>query len=406
MSRRPRILFFAEAVTLAHITRPLVLAKSLNTNEYEVHFACADGYKTFFNDTDFTVWTIDTIPSQQFMEALDSGSRLYDYQTLCNYLEDDLRIIDAVSPDLIVGDFRLSLAVSAPLRKVPYVAITNAHWSPWASSDFPMPEHPMTSLVGVNTANFVFQIVRPAIFKYHGIPINRLRRRHGLQPLGDLRHAYTHGDYTLYADLPALIPTHDDRPTTHSYIGPVLWSPDMALPDWWNKIDPDKPCVYITLGSSGRSDLLPLVTKAMGKLSLTAIVATAGRLELDNLPANVYVADYLPGLEAARKADLVICSGGSATAYQALSQGTPILGIAANMDQYLTMSAIERAGAGRLLRAGQTTTKRLMVMTKEILKDGTSQRSASLLAQEINFWEEQTAFAAFVDRWAKSSVHK
>ena len=136
MSRRQRILFFAEAVTLAHVTRPLVLARSLDPERYEVHFACAAGYDFLFKDGEFTRWSIDTISTERFLHALATGSRLYDYQTLTDYLEDDLRVLDAVSPDLVVGDFRLSLAVSAPLRKVPYAAIANAHWSPWATSGF------------------------------------------------------------------------------------------------------------------------------------------------------------------------------------------------------------------------------------------------------------------------------
>ena len=36
---KPRILFVAEAVTLAHVARPAVLAQSLDRDVYEVFFA-------------------------------------------------------------------------------------------------------------------------------------------------------------------------------------------------------------------------------------------------------------------------------------------------------------------------------------------------------------------------------
>lgn len=396
MRRRQRILFFAEAVTLAHVTRPLVLARSLDTDKYEVHFACADGYDYLFDDTGFTRWTIDTIPSERFLHALATGSRLYDYQTLSNYLEDDLRVIDAVSPDFVVGDFRLSLAVSASLRQVPYAAVANAHWSPWAISGFPLPEHPMASIFGVRLANALFQMVRPAIFSYHGMPMNRLRRRHGLPALGDLRHIYTHGDYTLYTDIPAMIPTSSDCPSSHRYIGPVIWSPDMPLPDWWDSLSKDKPCVYVTLGSSGRSDLLPGVVEALGQLPLTAMVATAGRKQLEHVPDNIYVADYLPGLAAAQRADLVICSGGSATAFQALSQGVPVLGIAANLDQYLTMNGICRVGAGQLLRAGRTNSAAVSGQVTDMLGDEDYCTAAKQVAGQFATYDAASRFATFV----------
>ena len=397
MTRRKRILFFAEAVTLAHVTRPLVLAGALDTSRYDIHFACTDGYDWLLESSGFSRWSINSISPEQFMHALATGSRLYDFKTLSSYVEDDLRVLDAVSPDLVVGDFRLSLAVSAPLREVPYVALANAHWSPYAISGFPLPEHPMVPIFGVTVANAMFQMVRPAVFAYHGMPMNRLRRRHGLVPLGDLRRVYTHGDYTLYKDVPELIPTNNDRPANHRYIGPVLWSPEVPSPDWWDSLDPHKPCIYVTLGSSGNVDLLPAVVEALGQLPVTAMVATAGRQELGQVPDNIHVSDYLPGQDAARRADLVICSGGSATAYQALSEGVPVLGIAANMDQYLTMNGICAAGAGRLIRAGQTNAKAVYESVKDLLGDEKYRHAARQIAEQFRQYDAPTRFCSFIE---------
>lgn len=46
-ARRRRILFVAEAVTLAHVVRPFALAQSLDPSRYEVHFACDPRYNSF-----------------------------------------------------------------------------------------------------------------------------------------------------------------------------------------------------------------------------------------------------------------------------------------------------------------------------------------------------------------------
>jgi UDP:flavonoid glycosyltransferase YjiC (YdhE family) len=48
---RIKILFFAEAVTLAHVGRPIALAQSLDPARFDVHVACADGYEFCFNGT-------------------------------------------------------------------------------------------------------------------------------------------------------------------------------------------------------------------------------------------------------------------------------------------------------------------------------------------------------------------
>src|SRR5207302_1310294 len=55
------------------------------------------------------------------------------------------------------------------------------------------------------------------------------------------------------------------------------------------------------------------------------------------------------------RAEVVICNGGSSTAYQALAEGTPVVGLPFNLDQYLAMTTIEQAGAGVLVRSGTAT---------------------------------------------------
>src|SRR5207244_2060828 len=118
---------------LAHVVRPLVLAQSLDPDKYEVHFACAEGFDFAFKGTNVTRWPIHSISSERFLKALADGARLYEADTLTRYVQDDLALLEKVRPDLVVGDFRLSLAVSAPVAKVPYAALVNAHWSPYST---------------------------------------------------------------------------------------------------------------------------------------------------------------------------------------------------------------------------------------------------------------------------------
>jgi UDP:flavonoid glycosyltransferase YjiC (YdhE family) len=394
---RRRVLFMAEATTLAHVTRPMVLARALDAAQYEIHFACAQGYDNFLADSPFTRWPLWSIPPQQFLDALARGRPLYDQPTLERYVEADFEVLDAVRPDLVVGDFRLSLAVSAAVRRIPYAALTNAHWSPYSSlGPLPLPEHPLARVVGVTAATLMFRAVSPLVFSRHALPLNRLRRRHGLEPLGDLRHAYTHGDFTLYADTPGLVPTAN-LPANHLYLGPVLWSPRTELPPWWAELPQDQPLVYVTLGSSGQATLLPEIVEALAHLPLLAAVATAGRVPADALPAGVRAAAYLPGQEAARRSQVVICNGGSATVYQALAEGVPVLGIASNMDQHLTMQAVRQAGAGILLRAGKADRRAVRRAVQALLAPPDYRQAAGRVAAEFTRFDAPSRFSTFVD---------
>jgi UDP:flavonoid glycosyltransferase YjiC (YdhE family) len=135
----------------------------------------------------------------------------------------------------------------------------------------------------------------------------------------------------------------------------VPWSPRVALSPALTQGDPAWPLVYVTLGSSGDVDALPAVLAGLEGLPLRGVLSTAGRRPPGEVPANFRVAEYVPGDVLARQAAFVVTNGGSATGYQALAAGAPVLGIPSNLDQYLTMQAIARAGAGVLLRSGGLT---------------------------------------------------
>lgn len=392
---KKRILFMAEAVTLAHVSRLAVLAESLDPSMYEVHFACEDGYDFVFKNKHFQRWHLPCASPAEFLRKLASGNRLYDYSTLQNYIEQDSELIGKVRPDAIIGDFRLSLAISAPVNKVPYVTVTNAYWSPYAQQQFPLPEHPMVRLCGVTLAELCFRAARPAIFAYHIRPLNALRRRHGLPAFDSLPDAYTHADYTLYADLPELVPTRN-LPSNHHYIGPIVWSPDIASPSWYDKVQTDSQSIYVTFGSSGRFDLLPEVIDALSPMPVNVFVATAGRCSLPGkLPDNVYVATYLPDTFAGLS-DLVICNGGSPTVYQALVKGKPVIGIASNMDQFLNMKYVSRAGAGLLLRAGRTSSTKVRSAVETLLRGNEYRAAARHIAAAAAQYSTPSRFREFM----------
>lgn len=369
MSYRRRILFFAEAVTLAHVARPMALAKSLDPTLYEVHFACDARYYQLLGDLPFTCHPLRSISSDKFLNRLSKGSPLYSTDTLHTYVEEDLKIIRIVKPDVVIGDFRLSLAVSARLAQIPYLTITNAYWSPYAKQRFPVPDIPLTKVMGIKLAQGLFNIIRPLAFTYHTLPLNKVRRKYGLPRISlNLRQIYTYADHTLYADIPELIPTFN-LPPHHHYIGPILWSPAVSPPNWWDEVPKDRPILYVTLGSSGQIHLLPTVLEALADLPVTIMAATAGRIQLNSIPKNAFIADYLPGREAAARANLVMCNGGSLTAYQALAEGKPVIGIASNLDQYLNISMIQNAGAGKLLRSGKISVSSIKQTVEMILRD-------------------------------------
>jgi UDP:flavonoid glycosyltransferase YjiC (YdhE family) len=365
-----RILLIAEAVTLAHVARPLCFASGLDRRRYEVAIAAAPRAAEHIHAAGQKHLPLFTIEPAQFLAALARGAPVYDTATLERYVDADLELIEAFRPDLVVGDFRLSLSVSARLAAVPYLSIASAYWSPhYSPPRWTVPDLPLSRLLPLALAQPLFAAVRPIAFAAHCRPLNAVRRRRGLAPLpSDLRVVYTDADWVAYADLPELFPM-PQRPAAHRFVGPALWEPHNPPPPWWEAVPADRPVVYLSMGSSGDGRLLPTMVGALSRLPVTLLVATAGAAMPPAVPSNVLAAPYLPGLQACARSTLVVCNGGNLTAYQAAAAGVPVLGVAGNLDQFLNMAAFEAVGAGLTLRADRLSAAALSAAAERMLAE-------------------------------------
>lgn len=343
----------------------------------------------------FAFHAVDGLLPQEFMARLAAGAPLYDEDTLRRSAEADLRIMRALRPDLVIGDFRVSLGLSAASLGVPYANLCNAHWSPHAAQRFPVPDLPVVRLLGERLGGWAVRLGAPAVFRLHAAPFNRLRKAYGLPPVGDLRAMYTLGDWTLYLDLPELAPICA-APMNHRYLGPVTWSPVLRLPEGWGAWRDARPLVYVTLGSSGDVHVLPELLRALEGLPVQAAVATAGRAAGLKPGANVLLADYLPGSLVLEAASVCVFNGGAATGYQALEQGVPVLGLPSNADQFFHTQAIAQAGAGLLLRARTANAPALHAALSRLLKEPAFAARARVLAAKIKEAPAAQAFRCFM----------
>jgi UDP:flavonoid glycosyltransferase YjiC (YdhE family) len=402
---RRRILFVTENITLAQVVRLVTLARALPSDRYEVHFACSDFDELVFQGTEFRRHTLFTIDKEEGFKALARGERLYDVKTLERYVADELRVFDAAKPDLVVGDFRLSLAVSAPLAEVHCASLINAYWSPYARREsWPVPDHPIVRLVGLERAEKYFPQALPKVFGHFAAPLNAVRKRHGLSEFESLSQQLCFGDSVLYPDLPELTPL-EGAPETHHFLGQVDWSPRVPLPAALHDAGAGAPpLVYCTLGSSGDVAVLPLVLEALAGLPIRCVLATAGRAAPQRLPDNVLSFDYLPGSEVAARAALVITNGGSSTGYQALAAGVPVLGIPSNLDQYLAMQAIARVGAGLTVRSGGLTRDQVRKAVIRLLDARPAQAAARELAACFATYECHERFRTVLSNLLGSSI--
>src|SRR5690606_32787468 len=101
-----------------------------------------------------------------------------------------------------------SLGVSAPAAHILYVSVFSAYWSPYRMMRrLPLPEYEfLRSAAAKRLFRLSSPFLEPFFLAYHAAPLNALRRKHGLPPFRNFAEGFTFGDFTLYADLPSLVP--------------------------------------------------------------------------------------------------------------------------------------------------------------------------------------------------------
>lgn len=384
MKQRKKILFFSHAVTMAHISRPLKWIEGLDRENYQVYLASHSSFKKMC-PPGVTFIEIDCIDATQFSRTVVQAAPIYDSATFEKHVREDIEVMEMIKPDIVIGDFRHSLSVSCRLKKIKYVNIANAYWSPDIKMNFPLPEAPAVRSMGETLASKVVPLFLPLLLKFNFYKM-AFKVRKSLHTAGlsftDYRQVITDGDVTVYCDTPSLVPLKKQH-SHERFIGPLVWSMPVALPNWWSTLDPKKKRIFVSLGSSGQADSLPLIVTSLSKLNAEVIVALAGKtLDLPKLP-NVHVTDYLPLEAACENSDLIVCNGGSPMCHAALTYGVPMIGIVCNNDQLLNMAHIQSRGAGRLLRFWNLTAKKITDTAKDVLENPVYLKNSELIRAEF-----------------------
>ena len=343
MSRKPRkILIIAETVTAAHAIRCLDLTRALDPAE--IHFAARDlpeNLRALFPWLRFEPLRTSLTPAE-FATALRAGRIGLDAARLEAQIAEDLGLLRSIRPDEVIGDFRLSLAVSARLAGVRHINLVNAFWHPDAPAPMHAPCVPQIRAAGRALGDPIFRLFRPLFLNSPLRTLNPVLSRHGVPPAASLQELYSSGDTLLHPDPESFFPGWRDARSR--FIGPLTWTPPLALPSWWARVRSDRPTVYFSMGSSGSVEHSDQLVRGLAGLGLQVLWAAGGALPDEEVRDNIYRAPYLPLPEVAKLAHAAVLNGGSAQGYFFLRHKIPFVGVPDNLDQFLFMETLTRAG--------------------------------------------------------------
>ena len=188
--------------------RALEMTNVLRKMGHDVLFASDGYYMKLPREAGFEVLSIKTISPDRVLACSRSGrTNWYDYNLLKECVTEDIKLFDQVKPDLVLGDFRLSLSTSCELASIPLAVTLNAAWTNYYTVRIKAPEHfRVTRILGKRITTWIAPWLKTFIITFDSLPYRRLRREMGLNPPKNIWDIWK-GDLNLLVDIPEYGPT-------------------------------------------------------------------------------------------------------------------------------------------------------------------------------------------------------
>lgn len=212
-------------------------------------------------------------------------------------------------------------------------------------------------------------------------------------------------DRLIVPTVPSFEYPRRDLPAGARFVGLVRPRPCDAFvpPPWWAELDGDRPVVHVTQGTVDNHDLSRLIEPtiiALADADVTVVVSTGGR-DLSAIrvpiPANTYVAEYLPHDQLLPKVDAMVTNGGYGAVQRALAAGVPLVVAGNTEDKPEVAARVAWSGAGINLRTGTPSPAAVRSAVDRIRGDGRYLRNARRLEAAFARRDGIAEIAALVD---------
>jgi UDP:flavonoid glycosyltransferase YjiC (YdhE family) len=396
------VVAFVNAHALAHVSRVVEVGKVLRERGHHLTVAGGGPYLRFAAVEGFDTRELPYLTGEHIHAVVKSGrmDRLYRDADLAGWVRADQSLLRSLAADVVLVDNRISSPTAAEALGRPCVSLMNVHVSrhrriPFNSLRHILPAGPASLLDAADRwENAVEHVV------YHHLvvsPMNRVRADLGLAP----RHgaAMEEGDWTLFPDIPEFNPTTPLPPRTR-FIGPITWRAGRSGSRGLERLDPERPTAYLTLGSGGLLRLMDNLS-ALRRSPIQFVLAVGNDRPLPPAPSNVHLLPYVDVDRLLPQCDAVICHGGNGTLYQALAHGLPVAGFATHAEQSHGLKRIQELGLGLayhendLIREGMDL---LLRASERVMRDERYRCAAQEFSRYFPRWNGAETAADVVER--------
>ena len=167
-----------------------------------------------------------------------------------------------------------------------------------------------------------------------------------------------------------IVPHAERLPPQTRLVGPTIEDRTETTAFPWERLDPDRPTVFVTLGTVNEhlgARFYAALAEGVAKTGEQLVIAAPPEV-VPEAP-NVLAQRYVPALAVMRRADAVVCHAGTNTICEALAHGLPLVVAPIKDDQPLYAAAVEDAGVGVRVRFARSKPAELAAAVQLVLRD-------------------------------------
>ena len=416
MSHSPQRILFVTEPGMGHVHPLLPVMQTLQARGHAVALATSQLYQARIEREGLPFYPLGPHYSEERLEEffpLIRYLRIHYLRVSYDFLRIFMASIPTRIPELrqITQVFRPSVVVAGPLTFAAQLfceqqALPWAVLSPMTHFMSPSLHAPPAGFPRVETVPAALRLpyrlglkgalrAATALMGPWRFALNRYRRQLGLPPHADPLSPHVVAPFLLIHTCSREYDyNRPDLPPQVHYVGPSVWDRpiDWEVPSWLANMPPNKPLVYVSLGTvfNTRLSVFRKIIRALGQLDVFGLVVTGPGCPPDifsAVPSNVRIESYIPQTalqtEPKTRPALVISHAGVNTVLTALSEGIPLLCIPLGADQPDNAQRCVDAGAGLRLDRRLLTTTRLKRAIHTILSQPSFIRRAGQMQHTL-----------------------
>ncbi len=177
-------------------------------------------------------------------------------------------------------------------------------------------------------------------------------------------------------------------PRRYAFVGPMLQTRSAAPTFPFEKLDEQRPLIYISLGTmvAHQADFFRMCLQAFAQSDWQIVMATGKSVApeaLGEIPANCFVQQYVPQLEILQRASLFVTHGGMNSVNEALAYDVPLVVIPQGADQPMVARRVTTLGAGKQLSSRNLSPEKLRRATEEVLAQPRYAQAAERVGESL-----------------------